>query len=80
MEDGITRRDFLQRSGAVVVGLAAPGWLGAFAREESQRALQGRKPASNRVLVVCQLSGGNDGLNTLVPFRDPRYASLRPTL
>jgi uncharacterized protein (DUF1501 family) len=33
-----------------------------------------------RVLVVVQLDGGNDGLNTVVPFADPEYAKLRPTL
>ncbi|MBC8008776.1 MAG: DUF1501 domain-containing protein, partial [Burkholderiales bacterium] len=33
-----------------------------------------------RILVLVQLAGGNDGLNTLVPFDDPAYHSLRPTL
>jgi uncharacterized protein (DUF1501 family) len=32
------------------------------------------------VLVVIQLSGGNDGLNTLVPYADDEYARNRPTL
>ncbi len=32
------------------------------------------------VLVVLQLSGGNDGLNTVIPFRDPEYQRLRPSL
>jgi uncharacterized protein (DUF1501 family) len=32
------------------------------------------------VLVVCQLSGGNDGLNTVVPYAQKRYYTLRPTL
>lgn len=33
-----------------------------------------------RLLVLVELKGGNDGLNTLVPYRDPNYYALRPTL
>jgi uncharacterized protein (DUF1501 family) len=33
-----------------------------------------------RILVVVQLDGGNDGLNTVVPFRDDNYRRLRPRL
>jgi uncharacterized protein (DUF1501 family) len=36
--------------------------------------------AGERILVVVQLSGGNDGLNTIVPFRDERYQKARPSL
>ncbi|MEZ6241839.1 MAG: DUF1501 domain-containing protein [Phycisphaerales bacterium] len=32
----------------------------------------------DRILVVCQLSGGNDGLNTVIPFRDDAYYRVRP--
>lgn len=32
------------------------------------------------VLVVLQLTGGNDGLNTLVPYGDPLYVDQRPTM
>ena len=33
-----------------------------------------------RVLVVLSLSGGNDGLNTLIPYADPLYHDYRATL
>lgn len=42
-------------------------------------AAQGNKTA-DRVLVVVQLSGGNDGLNTVIPFADDNYLRNRPTL
>lgn len=39
-----------------------------------------RAAAPGRVLVLLELNGGNDGLNTVVPFADPAYARARPTL
>lgn len=38
------------------------------------------KSTTERVVVVIELSGGNDGLSTVIPFRDDRYHRLRPTL
>jgi len=35
---------------------------------------------NGKVLVVIQLAGGNDGIDTVIPFADPRLAGLRPTL
>ncbi len=49
-----------------------PNFLRAF----SMKAL----PYDGKILVVIQLSGGNDGLNTVVPFRNDDYYSLRPTI
>lgn len=74
-----TRREFLAY-GARGVGLLAfsrfaPGFL-----VESAYA-QAPAPGKDRtILVLVQLAGGNDGLNTVVPFADPHYRRLRPTL
>jgi uncharacterized protein (DUF1501 family) len=71
----IDRRQFIKRSAAAVtVGVVAPQWLAAEARGRRLEL------AGNRRLVIIQLAGGNDGLNTVVPYADARYAALRPTL
>ena len=58
----------------------APAWLSSVARADVVRLAAGKKIAPDNVLVVCQFSGGNDGLNTIVPYLDANYAKLRPTL
>lgn len=71
----VTRRQFIKRgAGMVTVGIVMPRfWLGE-ARAEQIAFTPKRK------LVVIQLAGGNDGFNTVVPYADARYFSLRPTL
>jgi uncharacterized protein (DUF1501 family) len=52
-----------------------------FARALANPALPGLPADSeNRVLVVVNLQGGNDGLNTVVPYASPAYYRYRPTL
>ena len=70
----INRRQFIKRSaGAVTVSLVMPRlWMGGSAL--------GQPPANRRIFVVIQQSGGNDGLNTVIPYTDANYFSLRPTL
>jgi uncharacterized protein (DUF1501 family) len=75
-----TRREFLRRGLVLVsVGFAAPAFL---AKTGLAAELPGaaRSTNSRGILVVVQLSGGNDGLNTLVPYADPLYRQLRPQL
>lgn len=73
----INRRQFIKRSaGAVSVGLVLPRfWMSNVARAQGAAADPNR-----RVFVVIQLAGGNDGLNTVVPYTDSRYLPLRPFL
>jgi uncharacterized protein (DUF1501 family) len=62
------RRDFLRLSALVpFAGMAG------LARAAAS-------PGTRRLLVMIELKGGNDGLNTVVPYADPRYAALRPRL
>ncbi len=73
----INRRQFIKRSaGAVSVSLIMPNmWMGGVARGQEVEADPNRK-----VFVVIQLGGGCDGLNTVVPYTDSRYLTLRPTI
>jgi uncharacterized protein (DUF1501 family) len=74
-----TRRDFLKKSLGVSALLslspAVPEFLGRTAL-----ALAPRPAADDTILVVVQLAGGNDGLNTVVPYGDDEYYRARDTL
>lgn len=75
--DLLARRDLL-RTGAYALGARAIGAVGAPALlAGTSRAAA---PASPRTLVVVELSGANDGLNTVVPYTDDAYYHARPTL
>lgn len=71
------RRDFLKSSSLLAWGLSVPAFLGrtALAAEPA-----GKKGAKETILVVVQLTGGNDGLNTVIPFADADYYKYRPTI
>lgn len=69
----IKRREFLQVGSLATASLMVPKFLKAF----EGRAMV---PPGNRVVVILQLSGGNDGLNTVVPVRNDIYYRSRPRL
>lgn len=80
MSDLLSRRDIVKGGGMIAVGLVAPRWLSTIAHADVIRQAGGGKATGDTVLVVCQLSGGNDGLNTVVPWSNKRYYELRPSL
>jgi uncharacterized protein (DUF1501 family) len=73
------RRTFIQSASSaagIAIGVQAPnGWVRAMATE-----LSSPNAASERILVVVQLTGGNDGLNTVVPHKNDEYKKARPKL
>ena len=69
----IKRKQFIQLGSLATASLFLPKFMKAF---EAPRMV----PPGNKVLVVLQLSGGNDGLNTVIPVRNDLYYQARPQL
>jgi uncharacterized protein (DUF1501 family) len=71
-----TRRQFLTRtlqgSSLVALGAVVPSFVA--------RTAQAAAPGKDNILVVLEMTGGNDGLNTVIPYADDLYHKARPTL
>lgn len=72
----LNRRQFnnrvLKGASLVAAGSVVPSFVARTARAA--------EPGSDRVLVVLEMTGGNDGLNTVVPYGDDLYHKARPTI
>lgn len=69
----IKRKEFIQIGSLATASMLLPKFLKAF---EGQTMV----PLGNKVVVILQLSGGNDGLNTVIPVRNDLYYKARPRL
>src|SRR5262249_43105679 len=71
-----TRRQFLTHTlkGSSLVALSA------VVPQFVARTAQAAGPGKDNVLVVLELSGGNDGINTVIPYANDQYHKARPTL
>nr|WTA68422.1 DUF1501 domain-containing protein [Micromonospora sp. NBC_00855] len=76
--DTLTRRRFLLTSGVVGAGALAAG-ASAYSLRDLLDTAGDRDPQSH-TLVLVTLYGGNDGLNTVIPYGDPAYRAARPEL
>jgi len=69
----IKRKQFIQLGSLATASLFLPKFMKAF-------EAPGVVPPGNKILVVLQLSGGNDGLNTVIPVSNDMYYKARPGL
>src|SRR5688500_8264666 len=80
----VTRRDMLRVGlgglGAVSLSGSVPAMVSKFALVDPDKKLIGSRVSDDNVLVIIQLTGGNDGLNTIIPIGDDAYAKARPSI
>jgi uncharacterized protein (DUF1501 family) len=79
------RRDFLHISAGLTVALASPAAFAQTGTPAARAAQRMSEPGAggahwDRILVLVELKGANDGLNTVIPFGDPLYRQLRSSI
>jgi uncharacterized protein (DUF1501 family) len=78
-ESGVSRRDML-RLGAGGLGFGLLGGIGPVPHVLAQASQSVAANPTGKILVVFEWFGGNDGLNTIVPYGDALYYKHRPTI
>lgn len=78
--DGMNRRDFLRASGVTGASALLAGANVITFDSVAAAATREPLPLGTGILVTVTLYGGNDGLNTVIPYTDPIYAARRPGL
>src|SRR3954468_11641125 len=68
----LNRRSFIRTSSLLAAGVTVPQFVARTARAAA--------PGKDTVLVVVEMTGGNDGLNTVMPYAHDLYHKARPTL
>ena len=79
MREGISRRRLLRSTAAIPLLFLSPPWLRRLWAAQGGAASPSESPFG-RILLLVELHGGNDGLNTVVPYEDRAYYRVRPKL
>jgi uncharacterized protein (DUF1501 family) len=74
------RRSFLRNLGMIAGAGTVSMALGDVPLRAFSKSFLNIKEVNGRVIVILQMSGGNDGLNTIIPYEDSLYYNARPTI
>ena len=74
----LDRREFIKTSAFLGAGVSLPFFFNQSVSAQTAGGLQ--TPLDQRILVVLELRGGNDGLNTVIPYTNDAYYRMRPKL